>query len=202
MADLAYSRLRANLFNLSVEPVEAHEECDNRPTFVSAMQDAWSIIDSVHRLRGLLKQTPGLKQNVPALQIFYRNTANIGDLRNGVQHLNSEIDKLVSLDLPVWGSISWAAQRDPNEPLELYVGALIAGTVFEGGGSEFVNPLGKVFHPPIDHITLIAFGRSVTLSHVLAQVERMTQSLEEALREAVKQLPSDATGHPGSDLGW
>lgn len=52
MADLAYTRLRQTLFNLA-EQRGSGTSLDHW-LFVSAVQDAWSLIDSLHRLRGLL----------------------------------------------------------------------------------------------------------------------------------------------------
>ncbi len=197
MAELAYARLRTNLFHLTVTN-SSEAEPNNRVAFVSILEDAWSVIDSLHRLIGLLKQTQGLKQNLPYLQVFYRNTLSIKDLRNGVQHLNTEIDKLVDLDLTVWGDVTWVAQPDPGKS-ELHSGLFAAGTVFGRDSGDFVNPAGKPFNAPIDHITLTAFGHSINLSATMAQVEQMVRSLEASIEVAVEQMP-DAIGHPGSGL--
>ena len=197
MAELAYSRLKTNRFILTDAPSDAPER-NNRMAFVATVQDAWSVIDSLHRLASLLKQTRDLKQNTPALQAFYRQMSSIEDLRNGVQHLNTEINSLIASDLPVWGDLAWVAQPDP-EKQELHCGLLTAGTVFQRDGSNLVNPAGRLFNAPIDHITLTAFGHSVNLSDTMAQVERLVRRLEGSIEESVKQMP-DASGHPGSDI--
>jgi len=55
MADLAHSRLRETLPPLS----RMENPVGESPSSVSAMLDAWSIVDSLHRLRGLLRHMPG-----------------------------------------------------------------------------------------------------------------------------------------------
>jgi hypothetical protein len=103
MADLAHSRLQAALLQ-HTQNVESASEGATGEHYLhtAAFQDAWSIVDSLHRLRGLLSQMPGVKQNAPPLQVFRRQTDVVEDLRNGVQHLNHHIDALVAQKLPTW----------------------------------------------------------------------------------------------------
>jgi len=57
-ADLAYRRLRDTLIVLGTQ-----ETADpDSPSTASAMLDAWSIIDSLHRLRGLMRNMPGIEK--------------------------------------------------------------------------------------------------------------------------------------------
>ncbi|MDX6379852.1 MAG: hypothetical protein QOI57_876 [Rubrobacteraceae bacterium] len=72
------------------------------------------MVDSLQRLRGLLKQMPGSKNKSPGLQVFLRNTDMVEDLRNMVQHLNHEIDNLVDQNEPVFGTLSWFTVLDPT----------------------------------------------------------------------------------------
>src|SRR6266550_1409307 len=108
--DLAYSRLTNTLGRLAtgagVDPMLAME-------IAQAVQDVWSIVDSTHRLRALFARMPGVKQRGPCLQAFYRATADIKTLRHVVQHLDSEIDNLVKLGVPLWGTIHWLV-ADPS----------------------------------------------------------------------------------------
>jgi hypothetical protein len=187
MADLAHSRLRQTLYELS------QREPKSKPlNFTPALLDAWSIVDSISRLRGLLLQTPGLKQNASGLQLFSNRTAVIDDLRNIVQHLNQQITKTVNQNLPVWGVLSWFTMTDP-EFKSGKSSALIAGTMFESSGHLIVNPLGKTLSLPVDLITLSSGGYSVSLSDVMKYVEQLTRSIEQQLIEKCKDLPQ-ATG--------
>ena len=70
MANLSYSRLRADLLALSQNDYSWRKE--NKETLskgqvnnykISALTNAWQIIDSVNRLRELLRQAPGIKHD-------------------------------------------------------------------------------------------------------------------------------------------
>lgn len=98
MADLAHVRVQHTLHRLAMSSKDSEENSGNLDhlAVLSAMQDAWAIVDSLHRLRGLLQQMPGIKQNTPNMRVFRQQTDKVEDLRNGVQHLNQQIHKLVS----------------------------------------------------------------------------------------------------------
>jgi hypothetical protein len=179
MADLAHRRLQQTLLDL------ANHSDDSGPVhlyFVAAVQDAWSIIDSVHRLRGLLRQAPGIKHKSPGLRLFGQRTAEIEPLRNSVQHLNSQINSIISQNIPVWGVLSWFTMNDPNMRSGLCC-SLIAGTTFESKGHLVINPLGKNLSLPVDLITLSASGHTICLSDVMRDVERITRNIEQQLEK-------------------
>ena len=92
-ADLAYLRLRDTLIVLGTR-----ETADpDSPSTASAMLDAWSIIDSLHRLRGLMRNMPGIEKRdrIPPIRAFFDSTTNVVKLRNTVQHLDNEIPKVL-----------------------------------------------------------------------------------------------------------
>jgi len=185
MADLAHSRLRETLYEIAQSP---HAPDPASHDFASAVLDAWSIVDLVHRLRGLIEQTPGIKQKSPPLLSFMKKTANIERLRNAVQHLNQQIHKIADLNIPVWGALSWVTLLDP-ELRSVWTCTLVAGTFFERS-EPLISPLGKEFYPPVDLITLEASNCSVSLSDAMRSVEQVVRSLEDHLREQFKDLPN------------
>ena len=69
--DVAYSRLRQTIERL--KPETSRDEMQVGIT--EAMSDAWAIVDSVHRLRGLIEQLPGLKKKNANVQLFLRRTS-------------------------------------------------------------------------------------------------------------------------------
>lgn len=153
MADLAHSRLRWTLFTHTTtldEPTDNQAEpLDNRAQAVpAAFQDAWSIVDSLQRLRGLLAQMPGIKQNAAELQLFRRQTDAFENLRNGVQHLNNHIDVLVAQNLPAWGVLSWVVVPEDPAGNRLLSSAMIAGTLFVVPRSPWSIRPGKWSNPP------------------------------------------------------
>jgi len=172
MAALAYARLQQSLYSLTLSCTNSSS--DLPIDFTSAMLDAWSIVDSVHRLRILINKTPGMKKQAPGFQIFDRGTAPIKDL--------------VGQNIPVWGTLSWFTILDP-EHKSGFTCTIVAGTVFQSMDGLLVNPLGKEINVPIDLITLTANNSSICLSDVMRHVERLTRSMESGLREQLKDLP-------------
>lgn len=185
MADLAHSRLRETLYEIAQSP---HAPDPASHDFASAVLDAWSIVDLMHRLRGLIEQAPGIKQKSPSLVSFMKKTADVERLRNSVQHLNQQIHKIADLNIPVWGALSWVTLLDP-ELRSVWTCTLVAGTFFERS-EPLINPLGKQFSPPVDLITLEASNCSVSLSDAMRSVEQVVRSLEDHLREQFKDLPN------------
>ena len=161
MAALAYDRLFRTLFDWTVVQAETLAL-----DFVPAFLDAWSIVDSVHRLRMLVNQTPGVKKKATEIQLFDKGTAPISELRNYVQHIDHETRNLVGQNTPVWGVLSWCAIMDEERKSALTC-FIQAGSRFQSNAAFFVNPLGKKIKPPIDLITLTAYNVSVCLSDVV-----------------------------------
>lgn len=185
MAETAYERLRKTLLTLTNRYLEKKRLRIESLT-AQAILDAWVIIDSVHRLRGLLRQMPRVKQKTPNLVTFYKQTEKVEKLRNLVQHLNHEIDDLVRENLPVWGTLNWVAIPDSVDNT-YYSCSLTPGSQF-GRVNPFINPIGKDLQPPIDLIELYAI-EPVNLSQLMDKVEAIISSIEQQLRSQIKGLP-------------
>ena len=95
---------------------------------LTALSAAWNIVDTVHRLRGLVRQVPKLSQKSPEVQLFIRNTSFIAEFRNVYQHLNTVIPKIEGTTNPIMGVLSWVT-KDPTKSI----------TVFVGTGSPDIN---------------------------------------------------------------
>lgn len=189
MADLAYIRLKQTLHDLSTNR-EKLAGLHYRH-FVPAVLDTWSIIDSVHRLRGLIRQTPGFKQKSPGLILFDQKTSSVEELRNSVQHLNHTIENLLLESLPVWGIISWVFVTDEQAKSVLCF-TLVPGTMFDRKPDVIVNPLGKSVDIPIGLITLTASGHAVCISDIMERVQQLTVKVEEQIKEQFAGLSSAA----------
>lgn len=186
MADLSYTRLLTTLKGL------AENESSSRDTgagITSAFLDAWSVIDSCHRLRELVSGLPGMKRNWPSLQILLRRTEKVEALRNIVQHLRREIEKLVSLREPVWGTLGWVSFAD--DPTRGRSCVIVAGSLFD---AEYpvVNPVGKQMVGESGFVTLNAGGVEICLSEVVEEIAKFTARLEQFVSEQF--TPSDASG--------
>ena len=187
MMKLAYGRLRSDLLALSkndfVRRTEGKEILSNEDSFsykVSALSNAWQIIDSAHRLDKLLRKTPNLKQNSAELQLFYRQTANVKWLRDNIQHLNEQIREYVQKKIPAWGTLNWVAKL--NEDWIAF--SLVPGELFERT-TPFLNPCGRQTAVPIGLITLCA-DREICLSEFIdGPVNDITKWLETVLRTSL-----------------
>lgn len=177
MTTMAYNRLREILYSLTTEDMEKQ---GNLSAFKSSttLVDAWSIIDSVHRLRSLLRQTPGINQKAPELRIFYDKTKSVEHLRHIIQHLNKEIQSFVDSKSPALGVLTWVVLLNPTDK-SASLCSIVSGTLRPRTIYPIVNPLGKKIESPVDHITLITDKYSACLSDVIKQVEQVKLWIEQ-----------------------
>lgn len=89
---------------------QADQQAPEDDQVVRAIASAWILIDVSHRIRELVQTVPGLKQKLPRLQLFIKNTKNVETLRNYVQHLRTGITDLPTPSTPLWGVISWVSR--------------------------------------------------------------------------------------------
>jgi hypothetical protein len=200
MAEVAYQRLQHTL------PLLADHQHLNRdpPPTVSAMLDAWSIVDSLHRLRDLIQAAPGLsgKKKSPKIRLFMDATDNVTALRNTVQHLNSEIHKILDdRNWTVFGTLSWGVV-DPDKN-QITACTFLPGAPQQGSSHPIINPLNRrVWHLRVDSITLERSGVSVCISDAMRRLEALTISMEENLARAyAEQIPLEHQGKThGADV--
>lgn len=178
MADIAHVRLRKTLFEISTSDAADTEQ--RHLLTVSSILDAWSIVDSVHRLRALVRRMPGLKKSTAGARSFMRQVEEVEVLRNAVQHLDTELDRRVEANLPAWGVLTWIAVVGEQRAAAC---ALISGSIAPAQQVELPNPAGRTVEVPVDSITLSASGRSVCLSKVMRAVQTMVRQLEPSLSE-------------------
>jgi len=89
MTDFAMERLYGNLVRLVASDSASGSPV---PLAVEPFLDAWSIVDGIHRLGGLLGKMPGFKKKhqSPDFRRFSVFADKAKDLRNAVQHMNNE----------------------------------------------------------------------------------------------------------------
>ncbi|HEV8068325.1 MAG TPA: hypothetical protein VGP76_11360 [Planctomycetaceae bacterium] len=110
--ELASMRLTQSLEAMSRLPADA----DFRPLIVAATSDACTMVDTAHRLLGLLDHAPRMKKSQPELQLFLRGTKEVENLRHFFQHLGQKITDFSKRRRPLWGIIKWVAASDhPDE---------------------------------------------------------------------------------------
>ncbi len=187
MSHLALARL---LDTLPAIPAAEGGTPEYADLITASMIDAWTVVDSTHRLRQLLMQFPKVKQNLPFLQVFYRTTAGVERFRNVIQHLRKEIAGLAQSGLPVWGSLTWRAQIDPATGEEASFG-VCAGTFYAGakiylpqGGDRLAEPIGRV---------------CLNIGHMTLDLGEITRSAEPVIRYFERDLAKQFSEDPHND---
>jgi hypothetical protein len=186
MTHLSFARLRAGLADFT-----GHEsdEGNRAEAFIPALIDAWSIIESASRFRELLRHLPGLKRRSPRYEEFDRELAALEDLRSSAHHVPTDVDRLVRLNSPVWGSLSWFVLHSLEPPWGTSC-TIVAGATPEAE-HVLMNPVGRALElsaPSI--VTLTAHGSSVCLSDVAARVAELAQLLDESLARRFVNAPT------------
>ena len=184
--DLAQRRLARTLTGFATE-----DSGGVSARIVEAMSDAWLIVDSVHRLRELIRQCPGIKQREPEVQLFLRGSARAEELRHYVQHLRTEIGSFISHRRPLWGTLSWSSVSPEGLP-ETHT--IVPGTYYDGlwaTSGTFDRERGRF----VERVVLAAGPAQLDLADVAEAVERIANWVE-----AWHASTRDDGVHHGSDV--
>jgi len=205
MADYAYARLCMAVDRITQHFISGEQSGKAVPNADAeincAMNDAWSMVDSIHRLRELLSGMPNLKQKAVELRLFRKATNECLSLRNAVQHLRHEIRALVKMDQPVWGEITWVALESPQAEI-FRCFFIYAGTVYHNFAGPAFQPFGKPVRCPVDHISLNAHGISVSLTDCHESLQQVTTFLEQLVAQTLQeQLGKDAPINAADIIG-
>lgn len=138
-----YARCKEGKITLTKEAIFTYE--------ISALSNAWQVIDSVNRLRELLIHAPGIRKRDTEYKVFFRQTENVKHLRDNIQHLNNQIPQFIRDRIPAWGTLNWVSKLDESDELLLF--SLVLGTLFERN-TPLLNPVGRTITIPIGIITL------------------------------------------------
>lgn len=177
MAQICSSRLRRSLEDIEVK---LRDGCDYEDLLDSAFLDAWSIVDLCHRIRRVIKSTPGVKQSESWLQSFVRWSAEIEETRNYVQHLDSGLPQLPKKWTPIMGTLSWASFLDPLSCWTTMLGSLEDGIT--NNSVSFDTVKGEFSH----EVELTVGNRRLPLMAICDRIAK----LREHLADWVKQQPN------------
>jgi hypothetical protein len=185
MADLSYVRLESSL--------AAVFEPEPKPYRIStaAFLDVWSFVDAINRLRNLFERTVRQKV-IPQVRVFIDATETYRDLRNDIQHLETELRKKERPPVPgtpaTWGTLACLAPTD--DPRAARFGVLVPGT-----RSYATANFGLADRPyptrPVDSITLTAHGKQVCLTDTHGALERVTRAIEKTLPSGTHPVVAD-----------
>lgn len=192
MADIAYERLANHL-----QVVAASEAEPMVRDIATAMLDAWSIVDSVHRFRDLVANLPGLPNSVWR-RLLDERTGDVADLRNSVQHQLGEVEGLISGGGQLWGYLSWAELRDETPTGMWHM--MAAGSDYVGDSWLYIGPAQLPFKVPTDRLRLNAFGQQVYLARTVEAMGAAVRSLESELAGGlVRPVGQPALERRGAD---
>ena len=143
------------------------------------------MVDSANRLRLLIENMPGLSKRNPNFQVQFRKLAIVEELRNPIQHLNTEINNSATHSIvePVWGSLSWGRIISKDHFLaRVYV--LLPGSIESHSKFPIKNILGQTFTDTVDLIELSAYGKTISLSDTYKAILNLSKILEHSLEKA------------------
>lgn len=178
MTQLSSTRLRGLLTAISLQgkypsevwPVPA----------AGAFLDAWSMVDSIHRLRELLLAMPKMKKHGSLLEIFMRASSAVEPLRNRIQHLKGDLVNPQLVQLPVWGTLGWLWIVDAS--LSRFISGVLTAGPDAGALRPILTPGNRDYHDQLDHITLSVGTDQIDLSEALRLIVRLARSLEKNIK--------------------
>jgi len=173
LADFAYARLVRTLTELALTGGASGEP--NR--FTAPFLDAWAVVDSIDRLRGLLYCMPGMQEITPAdgRRTFSERMQVIRDLRNVADHVPTRVDYILANNSAALGILGWCTLVNASD---IHACTIYPGTLVQSTDVPMVNPCGKAFTPPSDLITLKAGEYSGSLSSTMEDVRQVISALE------------------------
>jgi len=179
--NLAHERLKANLRDISGRtPTEA----EIYAATVAATTDAWTIVDSAHRLTELISRFPKMDKSSIPIRLFTNRMAGIKAVRDFAQHVRQKLDQILESELPLWGAITWRGTDDQVAGKQS-VFVLVAGTFYPGAHVESA-PLGPARTEVPSDVTLRTPHGALSLTEVVDHMVELFRHLESVLGPQVK----------------
>lgn len=180
------------MLKLCYEPMwgKCNEIRGNPSRAIEVMQSAWTFIDSIHRLRELSHVIPTISDKHPEIRIFLEATQVAEDFRNYIQHLRNELHKPQEIPSPVWGSLSWVDQANPNLSHTAFLGTDIAGTGYSSCGWDISE--GRF----ASNVSLGLKNLSLEFDAMFTAAVRFQKFVEAEVKPAAANMPPQPTGLP------
>jgi len=155
--------------------------------------DAWTIVDSAHRLFGLLRELPR-HEDLPSWPLIIEHKGHIKVLRDGTQHIHARLDRLIKKNLPVMGALTWIDASEFPGKGTMSSNLLASGRLLSRDWPA-ENPAGPRPRAEIDFAKLHAREDVFCVSDYCQALRAIVSELETALAEQFGDAPSTA----GSD---
>lgn len=196
LADLAYERLSVTLTDIAMNSAERRAA----KAFTASFLDAWAIVDSIDRLRGLIHLLPGgcpvpRADGQPGFRV---QTESVRALRNVSDHLAARADYIVARNSTALGILSWITILDEKHVLSC---SILPGTIAHHS-APLPNPYGRELIGPTDFISLAAGEHSACLSDVMKEVHRVVGSIENSLGSWIRENGFEGRHAPSDMLAW
>jgi hypothetical protein len=186
MVDVAYQQLISQLQSVCPRPPVNFGQ---RGIFAApAFLNAWSIIDNVHRLRGLIENFPRFAKKRQAVEVrgFLESAEAVEKLRNAVQHMEGQIRASAPQGYGIWGSLSWMFRADDENVLSCF---LTLGALMPAADIGRIAP--AMMEPGVDGVALKVGETSVDLTRLMTTIPRLVGLLESLLAVQFNQAPVD-----------
>lgn len=179
--ELSYTRLCQSLTAIAYNRSE-----DLNPNFTHIFLDAWAFVDSVDRFR-LLWQLQPSADTLPldyTPQLLNNNLKAVRDIRNVAAHLAQKIDRVLSTNSSVAGSISWVTLTC-KEPLKINTYFIRLGIFATKIKECFSLPSGETsFTYDSGNVILSAGGHEANLSTTYIFINSIVTFAEQYLESA------------------
>ncbi len=184
--DRLYNQLQA-ICGQEVTPLTSKE-------ISSALLDAWSIIDSVHRFHDLIQSLPGLEKKYWQ-RLLTNRLADALTLRDRVQHQLQFLNELINSHGQMWGYLSWAEVKNHSHTGRWFM--ISPGTVYVDDQWYFIGPFTS---RPLGHIRLNAYNVQVYLGRCVEAVAKAVNFLVAELSNgSIRLVGEAATERRGTD---
>lgn len=186
--ELAANRLDATLLEISRNVLANSPNAT--PAIAGALADAWLIVDAVFRARKLISGLPGLKQaKFPARKLFLDKTKPVEELRNTIQHLDTDLSTLSHADDRAWGTLEWFCAPTEHSG-KAYAFLLVPG--FGGGGTFGICPYTQApLDATIAAIVLTCRKRTVQITEMVEAIGTLDAALRDAFGTPYTGPPID-----------
>jgi len=165
---------------------------------IQAISNAYGVIDAANRFREILRCFPGLKQNA-VFKVFIRATATVEDLRDVIQHINTELKAIGEKKSSALGTLTWLGpstnEGSPPTAWILQPGSFYPDQITHG---PMMDLEAHVSPKKITQIHLVTSGVRVDLLDVVNRISTMIRSLEPSMKEqseGKKLMGSDVLMH-------
>ena len=195
IADIAHRRLRTTLTTMALQGASDAPDSalSQRERLIpAAFLDAWAVVDSIYRFRGLVKSYPHHREGPVELPGYKQMIENVCAVRNVADHLNSKIAQVEAHGGAALGTLTWLTFTGGKR---FYMCAVYPGTPTRTKIGISRPRGGSIINGPTDFIELRAANHKVNLSRAMELFEQRIRKIE---GELASQFQDAGVAHLGS----